>query len=539
MLGAPPLIRREPGDPSSQRGGRALRRWLIAAAFSLSGIVLAVGAARAQPTRPNILLIIADDVGVESIEAYPETFDGTDGHPHTPTLNALAAQGVRFRHAWANPLCGATRATMQTGRYGHRTGVLGGGGTLAAAELTLPEALATQGYPSALVGKWGLYDGGDAATIHAVQSGYDHFAGSPAAVLQPFSYLGWERHVATFAPERAACRASADPVVHENQACIERSSAVLNEADPASYATTRNVDDAKDWIRKNAGQPWFVVLSFNAAHTPVHAPPSGLHDIDEKALLPGGSCDPGLCYRAMVEAMDNQIGNLLAWLRDRQELDRTVVIFVADNGPEEFVAVDPQRSKFTLFQGGVNVPLIVKGPGVVAGASGKGRVSDALINTSDLYMTVLELAGVTPCALPGDHDSFSFVPVLEGVSDGIRHYAYAEVLSSKAGKAIRNRAGLKLQRSLQDQAPTWFLFDLAKDPAEKHNLFDEKGQAPPELRAEVARLKELLGDENVSMAAVPPPRLPAAHLDPDADGVVGPARDACRSDLRAYAPGSP
>jgi arylsulfatase A-like enzyme len=301
------------------------------------------------------------------------------------------------------------------------------------------------------------------------------------------------------------------------------------------------VDDARDWIRQNHNQPWLLVLSFNAAHTPIHAPPSGLHDIDEKKLLPGGNCDPLLCYRAMVEAMDKEIGILLAWLRDAQELNKTVVIFVSDNGPEEFVAVDPQRSKYTLVQGGVNVPLIVKGPGVVADPSGKGRVSDALINTTDLYMTVLELAGIAPCAIPGDHDSYSFVPILAGVTDEIRHYAYAEVLSSRAGKAIRNRAGLKLQRSMQGPTPTWYLFDLAKDPGEKDNLFDDKGQAPPALQAEVARLKDLLGDENVSKAAVPPPRLLPANLDPDADGVVGPIVEgrACRSDLRAYDLGPP
>jgi len=534
MLGAPPL---PPGTRSSWRN--SLRRWLLAAVISLSGLVLVTGAARAQTTRPNILLIIADDVGVESIEAYRETFNGIDGHPHTPTLNALAAQGVRFRHAWANPLCGAARATMQTGRYGHRTGILGSGGTLSAAELSLPEALATQGYASALIGKWGLSDAGEARQV--VQSGYDHFAGTPSAVLQPFSYFGWRRHVATFAPARAACRASRHPVTHENADCIEASSAVLPEQDPASYATTRNVSDATDWIRQHRGQPWFLVLSFNAPHTPVHAPPDALHDVDAKALLPAGSCSPGLCYRAMVEAMDEKIGELLAWLRNAQELDRTVVIFVSDNGPEEFVAADPERSKYTLFEGGVNVPLIVKGPGVVAGKSGEGRVSDALINTTDLYMTVLELAGVAPCEIPGDHDSYSFVPILAGVTGEIRHYAYAEVLSSRAGKAIRNRAGLKLQRSIDGQAPAWFLFDLAKDPEEKHNLFDEEGQAPSALQAEVARLKVLLGDENVSKAAVPPPRLPAANLDPDADGVVGPIVEgrACRSDLRAYDLGPP
>ena len=143
------------------------------------------------------------------------------------------------------------------------------------------------------------------------------------------------------------------------------------------------MSDATDWIRQHRGQPWFLVLSFNAPHTPVHAPPDALHDVDAKALLPAGSCSPGLCYRAMVEAMDEKIGELLAWLRqdfdpsdadDALELDRTVVIFVSDNGPEKFVAADPERSKYTLFEGGVNVPLIVKGPGVVAGKSGEGRV---------------------------------------------------------------------------------------------------------------------------------------------------------------------
>src|SRR5262245_32744362 len=118
----------------------AMRRWMLVVAVFSWSIALA-GSAAAQTTHPNILLIIGDDIGRDEIQAYR---GGTD-HPHTPNIDQLAAEGVKFTNAWSNPVCAVTRATIQTGRYGYRTGILGQLGELQASELTIPELLPAAG----------------------------------------------------------------------------------------------------------------------------------------------------------------------------------------------------------------------------------------------------------------------------------------------------------------------------------------------------------------------------------------------------------
>jgi arylsulfatase A-like enzyme len=499
-------------------------RWLLWSVAVFSGSLGLAGSVSAQ-VPPNILLIIADDLGVEGIEAY-EQYNGFDAdpdpgiadlHPRTPEINALAAQGVRFRNAWSNSSCATTRATILTGRYGYRDEMQSAGETLPEEALIIPEVLRTKGYRSALIGKWGFFfgdDDSDAGTVHPVRAGYDHFAGALRGVLIPADYFAWRRHVATFDPERQECEESSEPATHLNDACIQKSRAIVSETDPLRYATSKNVADAIDWIGTNHDQPWFLTLSFNAPHDPFHAPPSDLPYFSGCAAL-GGS----LCYAAAIEAMDKKIGELIDWLTEENEIGQTVVIFVADNGPPR--EMNP-RGKFTVYQGGVNVPLIVKGPGVVAG-SPSPRVSNALVNTSDLFMTVLDLAGVARCAVLGEHDSYSFVPILENTTPHIRHYAYAEGIGqgTGTGKAIRNRAGLKLQRSRESTSPgvvetIWQLFNL---PNETENLMNQDGTTShDDLKDELAKLKDLLGDDGVNQSTIPGADLAPANLDADANG---------------------
>jgi arylsulfatase A-like enzyme len=502
------------------------RRLLILAVFSC-WIVLAESA-RAQTTPPNIVMIIADDVGRDAIGTY----DGPAPAP-TPNIDQLAAEGVQFSNAWANPVCAPTRGTIQTGRYGHRTMLLRPEEALADAEVTIPEVLAAAGstYKSALVGKWGLStSSGTDATGHAVRAGYDYFAGLPGALIG--SYFNWTRHEARYAPE--IC----DPDSHQSDACIIASSSVVSITSPAPsgshYATAVNVDDAIGWLADHEQAPWFLVLSFNAAHKPLHLPPDALHPNG----TPCPSGQEGACYRAMIEAMDDEIGRLRAWLEQEQEFDQTIVIFVGDNGSEaDVVGGDPLRWKGTLFEGGLMVPLIVRGPGVVSsGQSGIARVSNALVNTSDLFMTVLDLAGVAG-SVSVTHDSFSLVPILKGFADALRQYAFAEVRYLVEGKAIRNRGGYKLVVAKDfggAQTIRWFFHNLQSDPGEAANLVQETGTSGPVLitpnstvQTQLDRLAYLLGPGMEGVSIPPPPNLPPANLDRDADAVKD-SDDNCR-----------
>jgi arylsulfatase A-like enzyme len=521
------------------------RRTLALAVFS--GSLLLAGSAAAQSAPPNVLLIIADDVGTDAIGAYnghPQVLPSETGydaaaHPHTPNINQLARHGVRFTDAWANPLCAATRATIHTGRYGHRTGVRSGPGLLPTTETTIAELLPAA-YRSAVVGKWGLTQGltGSAGPLHPVHSGYDYFAGVLGTGIA--DYTNWNRQVSKLAPLPEAC---SSPWTREGDFCF-------TSGTTTAYATAVNVVDAALWltaVHQNPSEhkPWFLVLAFNSAHFPYHRPPDAMHDMESvmPALPPAGpgGCAVDDCYEAMIEAMDSQIGQLLAWLdqdldpdsESVSELAKTIVIFVGDNGNP--LPSHPNH-KSSLFQGGVNVPLVVKGPGV-ASVPSDPPVSNALVNTSDLFRTVLELAGVAGSAIPGPHDSFSLVPILQDPSQAIRHYAYAEVVSGHTGKAIRNRAGLKLQRSFEGGQLKWHLFDLADDPDESNNLVDPSGATPeltdsdPTLQTQLDRLEALLGGASFDIVGdpVPPPapNLPPANHDVDADAVACESGGAC------------
>jgi arylsulfatase A-like enzyme len=350
----------------------------------------------------NLLVLVADDLGVDELALYGL---GPDPAP-TPTLDLMASHGLVFTNVWSLPTCSPTRATLQTGRYAFRTTIgsvinaAGGGPALATSEVTLPEMLdlGTGGhYAHAAIGKWHLgtsQTGGDLAPNLA---GYAHFAGSLEGQLQ--NYRLWRR------------------VVNGSAATSRR------------YATSACVDDALAWIHAQSG-PWLCVVNFQAPHAPWHRPPASLHSQVLPVGEPGPICgapglDPRPFHKAMVEAMDREIGRLVAQLPPG-ELADTTVFFLADNGTDACVAGAPfaPNHKGTLNEGGVRVPLIAAGKGV----TGRGT-SAALVNTCDLFATVAELAGVDLAAtLPGVAlDSVSFAPSLADPARSTRAWLFAEV----------------------------------------------------------------------------------------------------------------
>lgn len=346
-----------------------------------------------ETPRGNVLLVIADDVGQDMLGAYGWHPDS----PPTPTLDALAARGVLFENAYANPWCSPTRATILTGRYGFRTGL----GVplsderepgLRADEMTLPELLRAQGGASALIGKWHLGAEED-GVCDPRRHGFDHFRGTSGNLLPRTTYESY------FKIEDGEQRVS------------------------TRYATSEQVDDALELIA-GAREPWFVELCFNAAHQPFHAPPRELHTAE---LSGDPEASPREHYFAAVEALDRELGRLLASL-DRRVLERTTVIFVGDNGSPNEVVTPPvvrKLAKGTLFEAGVRVPLVIAGRGVAA----RGRCS-ALVNTVDLFPTIAELLGL-------ELESLARERVLDGVSlceqlraldaPARRRWAYSEV----------------------------------------------------------------------------------------------------------------
>ena len=242
---------------------------------------------------------------------------------------------------------------------------------------------------------------------------------------------------------------------------------------------------------------------------------------------------------AAIEAADTEIGRLL--VEAEIDLSNTTIIVLGDNGSVRDMAVgpfDPLRAKFSIYEGGINVPLIIAGDSV----NYPNRESAALVNTSDLFTTVFELAGGDPSVLPvprhgsPDHDSFSLVPILSDDCNGgcsvesIREYAYAEIVwQMDNGKAIRNRAGYKLKYDGAALPKKWELFYLDDDPFEETDLVVSYNPTTGELLTS-PELQPILDDLLAKVGAGgEPPDFPAANLDQDADATAD-ASDNCSVD---------
>lgn len=443
-------------------------------------LAVTFGASIANAQNHNILVIVADDLGVDYVGAYGE---GTNPPP-TPAMDGLANNGVLFRNAWANPSCSPTRACILTGRYPFRTGVgrwIGhyqnpqNVGLLEPSERTLPEVLDANsaGYAHALIGKWHLADSFANHDTPRTVGGFSHYVGSLEGQIP--SYTNWTR----------VANGVSTPT--------------------SNYCTTQNTDDALAWIQTQTS-PWLCVLTYQAPHIPYHAPPANLHTQNLTGLTPQPTTHTPAnipFYRAMVESLDTEMGRLFGTLGSTVMAD-TNVVFVGDNGSVQRQSVAPfngQRSKGTPYEGGVNVPLLVSGPAVLQG----GREVSALACAVDVYATVLELAGLsvtgTGAALPPFvvHDSVSLVPYLDDPNQAaLRQYAFTEQFTGTAwpspnqnGHATVRDAQYKLIHRYSGGGDE--LFDLVNDPWETSNLVSSSNpvvqQARADLLAEITRLR--------------------------------------------------
>ncbi len=356
-------------------------------------IALLAPAASSQGGKDNVLILVADDLGVEKLGIYKE---GPNPAP-TPTIDALARRGVLFRNAYANSLCKPTRGCLMTGRYGLRTRVdVSNSGVLSLDEITIPEVLDAghSGYAHAAIGKWHLCRQNQDS--HPNDSGWSHFSGLLGAGV--FDYSRWPRTV------DGKTRFS------------------------SSYATTQMVDDALSWIGQQ-NKPWVCYLSFIAPHLPFHAPPSHLHTRNLAGKNP--ATDPIPFYQAMIESLDTEIARLFSSL-GTSTMARTNVVFLGDNGTPKEVAQAPfiaSHAKSTPYEGGINVPLIAAGPAVRS----PGREVTALVSAVDLFATVAELTGVDVAKVVPpwvNLDSVSFAPYLSNPSQpDLREMVYTELFT--------------------------------------------------------------------------------------------------------------
>lgn len=396
----------------------------------------------------NVLLIIADDFGLDASRLY-NTAPGAQLAP-TPNLENLAASGIKFTNAYSCPLCSPARSSILTGRQGFRTGtanVVGGAtsnNALKESELTLPDAFAANpglNYQLKQIGKWHL---GGSNTAPSLIGGWPSFTG--AMVGEVTNFYSWSK--------------------------VTNTGSVSSSATSTTYATTDNVNDALSFINTQtaAHKPWFTWLAFNAPHIPYHKPPNAL--CPTYAALSGTSADiaanPRNYFNASIEAMDSEIGRLLVGV----DLNTTTVIFIGDNGTEPNVLQTPypvNRGKATLYEGGIRVPLVIHGPNVVS----PGRSSAELTHVTDLYATILELAGINvPITTVGiTLDSKSLLPVILNTTGDRRavfddYYDFAFPTLVATGCSLRDQQ----YKLIRLKSSTELLYDLTADPYEGSNL---------------------------------------------------------------------
>lgn len=379
-------------------------------------------------TPPNILFIIADDMGLDATPGYSIG----DVKPDMPVLQGFLDSGIRFSNFWAYPTCTPTRSSIITGKYGFRTNVLNVGDELSTDEVSLQSYISSNSaneYSNAVIGKWHLSN----STDHPTAMGIQYFAGLLTGGVQ--SYTNWN--------------------LTEN--------GVTNTS--TEYSTTKFTDLAIDWV-SNQNQPWFLWLAYNAPHTPIHLPPTNLHSQGD---LPSdqGSIDanPLPYYMAMMEAMDSEVGRLLSSLSE-SERENTLIIFIGDNGTLGSVSQEynSNRTKGSVYQGGINVPMIVSGKNVTR----INETENALINATDLFATIAEFSGASVTEI---NDSKSFMNLFTSSDAETREYVYSEIGNDSGGSDYTIRNGTHKYILFDDG--TEALFDLSSNFFERPNLLSE------------------------------------------------------------------
>jgi arylsulfatase A-like enzyme len=431
-------------------------------------VIWAAGLARGGDQKPNILYILADDLGWKDVG-----FHGSD--IRTPNIDKLAATGARLEQFYAQPMCTPTRAALMTGRYpmryGLQTAVIPSAGTygLATDEWLLPQALKEAGYETAIIGKWHL--GHAKREYWPQQRGFDYQYGP---LLGEIDYFTQEA-----TPGKRDWFRDGEPV---------------NEK---GYVTTMLGADAVKRIEaQDPGKPLFLYLAFTAPHAPYQAPQEYLETY-------ASISDPAhRAYAAMITALDQEIGRVVEALEKRGMRNDTLIIFHSDNGgprSAKFTGqVDTAKStipcdngpyrdgKATLYEGGTRVVSLANWPGKIKG----GTVVDQPVHVVDMYPTLAGLAGA-PLGKTKPLDGIDAWPVISEGKTSRRDEVVYNVEPMSAGIRKGNWK-LVWRVMLPSQVE---LFNLAKDPAEKTNVAASNREKVLELEKRA---------EELSRESVPP-----------------------------------
>jgi len=494
-----------------------LPRPMLALVFLLAACASGRSAA---PAHPNILWIMSDDHASEAIGAY-------GGIPAklnpTPTIDKLASEGMRFSNAFVtNSICTPSRATLITGQYSNVNGVRTLSDVLPVERETLPRLMGQAGYQTAIIGKWHLTSEPAAFDFYCVLPGQGKYfnpsfhkkgAGQwPDNVIHTGGNIYDSAHstdvITDFSIEWLKHRDRSKPFFlmnhfkapHDNFENAERYDFLYDDVTIPEPSSMRDVPNygseatkgtgtsvGKRNSRRNMGDHMFVDPSLSA---------SDYMSVSYQRYMKK--------YLRCIRGVDDNIARLLAYLKESGELENTIILYTADQG--FMLGEHDYIDKRWMYEPSLRIPLIVRFPARIA----SGAVNDAIINNTDFAPTLLDLAGVkAPASMQGR----SFLPILEGhtpadwrTSTYYRYWMHMAHHDNPAHYGIRTKDfklifyyGLPLDATgaLPDPTtPGWELYDLRKDPDERHNVYADPAYADAlkQLKVELLRLKQEVGD---------------------------------------------
>jgi len=426
------------------------RRQFIRTSSAMTASLFVGATTKAIPKaaqKPNILLILVDDLGYGDLSAYGAT------DLKTPNIDRLVRAGMRFDQFYANcPVCSPTRASLLTGRYPDLVGVPGvirthineNFGYLSQQAVLLPRMLKKANYHTAIIGKWHL---GLESPNTPNERGFDHFHGFLGDMMEDYYTHRREGHNYMRLNEK--------------------------EIDPKGHATDLFTQWAIDYIheREKSDQPFFLYLAYNAPHTPIQPPPEWVERVKAREKNIG---EKRAKLVALIEHLDDGIGKVMAALKKSGKAENTLVIFTSDNGGLLRVGANNgplNGGKQQMYEGGIRVPMCAVWPGHIK----PGTKSNRIALTMDLFPTICDVAGV-----PVDHeiDGVSILPNLSGKNQPELDNRYLFWVRREgwhyggyAYYAVRHGDWKLLQNSPFEPLK---LYNLKDDPQEKHPIESNK-----------------------------------------------------------------
>ncbi|MBS0478748.1 MAG: sulfatase-like hydrolase/transferase [Proteobacteria bacterium] len=526
-----------PRAPSRTPGRKTIRRWSLAgsvgaaalAAFSAAGgngvspaaaaaTAPSAPSARAPAARaapPNIIVILADDLGYGDTSVY--------GSPviRTPNIDRLAAEGTRFTDAYVtHPVCSPSRAGLLTGRYQERFGYefnpvgRDNKGGVSLREIMIGQIMKTARYATGMVGKWHL---GTPAGYSPADRGFDEFFGMTAGASTYIIDPKPDDHFFNVPGAEAAERATAEPdprlaaLPFDQQLKFFRSKAPIYRGhtivEERSYLTDAFTREGVSFIERHKKQPFFLYLAYNAPHVPLQAPDKYY------ARFPEIQDPAKRTYAAMVSALDDGVGAIMQKLKD-SGLDRnTLVIFLSDNGCAGYLKGACSNAplsgfKGTHLEGGIRVPFIMRWPGRIPA----GRVDDRQISSLDIVPTAAALGGAK---LPRDrvYDGVDLMPFITGKNPGVpnpvlfwragvnfavRNGPWKMMVANKAPASVSVDLSVPpimpegVQARIGPEGQHVMLYSLPTDIAEKRNLATANPRVVAKLKGELAKWNKTL-----------------------------------------------